>query len=137
MFDAIHAEPSPYSAAERQAWQADPYSGPDWHARLAAQHVLIAQDAGEPVGFLTLRPGGYVDLGYILSRARGHGWFRKLYEGLEEKALELGETRLHTHASLAAEGPFKAVGFHVTEHETVALNGQTLRRAAMEKSRLW
>jgi putative acetyltransferase len=61
------------------------------------------------------------------------GWFRKLFEGIERRARDIGETRLHTHASLAAEGPFKSVGFHVTERETVALNGQSLRRAAMEK----
>jgi len=133
MFTAIHAPPSPYSEAERMAWRAEPYAGPDWHARLAEQHVLIAEDNGEAVGFLTLIPGGYVDLGYILPKARGRGWFRKLYETLEHKARELGELRLHTHASLAAEGPFKAVGFHVTERETVTLNGQSLRRAAMEK----
>lgn len=133
MFDAIHSVPSPYSEAERDAWRAEPYAGPDWHARLAKKHVLIAQETGTPVGFLTVEPGGYVDLGYILPRARGHGWFRTLFEKLEHEAHAMGETRLHTHASLAAEGPFKAVGFRVTSRESVPLNGQSLRRAAMEK----
>jgi len=133
MFDAIHSEPSPYSEAERMAWRAEPYAGPDWHARLSAQHVLIAEEDGRPVGFLTLTPGGYVDLGYLLPEARGRGWFRNLYAALEGIARETGETRLLTHASLAAEGPFKAVGFHVTERETVSIGDQSLRRAAMEK----
>jgi len=133
MFDAIHSAPSPYSEAEQNAWRAEPYAGSDWHARLAAKHVLIAEDRGTPVGFLTVETGGYVDLGYILPRARGRGWFRKLFEGIERRARIMGETRLHTHASLAAEGPFKSVGFHVAERETIALNGQSLRRAAMEK----
>lgn len=133
MFDAIHSAPSPYSEAEREAWRAEPYVGSDWHARLAKKRVLIADEDGTSVGFLTIEPGGYIDLGYILPQSRGRGWFRTLFAKVEQEARAMDETRLHTHASLAAEGPFKAVGFHVTEHETIALNGQTLRRAAMEK----
>jgi putative acetyltransferase len=134
MFDAIHSDPSPYSAAERSAWRDAPYAGRDWHARLARKRVLIAEEDGTSVGFLTIESGGYIDLGYILPRARGRGWFRQLFDKIEQEAHTRGETRLHTHASLAAEGPFKSVGFHVTERETVALNGQELRRAAMEKA---
>lgn len=134
MFEAIHAEPSPYSAAERRAWRSEPYAGSGWHERLSSQRVLIAEENGVPVGFLTLKPGGYVDLGYILPQARGRGWFRKLAERIETEARAMGETRLHTHASLAAEGPFKALGFIVTEREVVDLGGQSLRRSAMEKS---
>lgn len=133
MFDAIHADPSPYSERERAAWRAVPYAGADWHKRLAQKYVLIAESGTRAVGFLTVEPGGYIDLGYILPDARGCGWFRKLFERIEAKAQDMEEARLHTHASLAAEGPFKAVGFQVTKREIVPLNGQSLRRAAMEK----
>lgn len=133
MFEAIHAEPSPYSEAERRAWRSEPYIGSDWHERLSSQRVLIAEEDGVQVGFLTLKPGGYVDLGYILPRARGRGWFRKLAERIETEARTMGETRLHTHASLAAEAPFKALGYSVTEREVVDLGGESLRRAEMEK----
>lgn len=133
MFDAIHATPSPYSEAERQAWRAEPYVGPDWHARLARKHVLIADNAKSPIGFITVETGGYIDLGFILPQARGCGWFRKLFEKIEQKACIMGETRLHTHASLAAIGPFLSVGMHVIERETIIQNGQSLQRAAMEK----
>lgn len=134
MFDAIHTGPSPYSVAERRAWRAEPYRGETWHARLETQRVLIAEDGDGPIGFLSLAPGGYVDLGYILPRARGCGVFRRLHERVETEARRIGETRLHTHASLSAEGPFAAMGYHVTERETVMLNGEQLRRAAMEKT---
>lgn len=133
MFEAIHSTPSPYSEAERIAWRAEPYAGPDWHARLANKRALIAEEDGVSVGFLTVEPGGYIDLGYILPQARGRGWFRELFERIEAKTLEMGETRLHTHASLAAIGPFTSVGLLITEHEVISQNGQMLRRAAMEK----
>lgn len=134
MFDAIHAEPSPYSLAERKAWRADPYSGSDWHQRLSDQTVFMAEDRDGPVGFLSLTPEGYVDLGYILPRGRGQGVFRSLYERLETDAKKTGLSRLSTHASLAAEGPFLAMGFDVTKRETVEIDRQSLRRSAMEKS---
>ncbi len=133
MFEAIHAEPSPYSEAERMAWRAEPYAGADWHARLDEHKVLIIDDSEGPVGFATLTPGGYIDLAYMLPRGRGQGLFRKLYERLETEAHRMGLSRLSTHASLAAEGPFEAMGFTVTEYETVEIKGEQLRRAAMEK----
>ena len=49
MFAAIQSEPSPYNEAERKAWRAEPYTGPEWQARLSAQHVLIAEEEGRPV----------------------------------------------------------------------------------------
>lgn len=133
MFAAIHAEPSPYSESERRAWRAEPYRGAAWHKRLSEKHVLVAEEGGKPVGFLTIEPGGYIDLGYLLPEARAKGWFRRLYERIEKEARAMGETELSTHASLAAEGPFKAMGFVVTERETVSLAGERLRRAAMVK----
>lgn len=133
MFDAIHVEPSPYTEAERLAWRSAPYAGAKWHDRLAEQHILIADDADGPVGFLTLAPGGYVDLAYMLPRGRGRGLFRQLHDRLEAEARNAGLARLHTHASLSAEGPFKAMGYRVTAREVVTLRGEALRRAAMEK----
>lgn len=134
MFDAIHADPSPYSKAERRAWRDAPYCGSQWHKRLEGKDVLIAEENERPIGFLTVEPGGYIDLGYLLLHARGHGWFRRLYAEIELKAQARGYTQLSTHASLAAEGPFAAMGFVVTDRETVVLNGQSLRRAAMHKT---
>lgn len=134
MFEAIHAEPSPYSVAERRAWRSEPHSGPEWSERLSAQSVLIAEDAQGPVGFLTLRPDGYLDLGYLLPRGRGRGLFRQLHERIEAEARARGLTRLFTHASLGAEGPFLAMGYVVTEREVVDRHGQRLHRCAMERA---
>ncbi|GLQ21114.1 GNAT family N-acetyltransferase [Algimonas porphyrae] len=134
MFNAIHVDPSPYTKTERLAWRRAPHAGAEWYARLEEQHVFIAEDANGPVGFLTLAPDGYVDLAYMLPRGRGRGVFRQLHNCLEDAAQRNGTSRLYTHASLSAEGPFKAMGYRVTEREIVSLNGEQLRRAAMEKS---
>ncbi|MHA3916494.1 GNAT family N-acetyltransferase [Halovulum sp. GXIMD14793] len=130
---AVHAEPSPYTKAQRQAWMPEPPNGARWHDRLDGQRVAMVCDDGQsPLGFMTLRSDGYVDLAYILAAARGHGVFRRLFALIEQEAQALGLTHLSTHASLAAQGPFKAVGFEVVRHEVVQRDGEHLKRAEME-----
>ncbi|MCT8162054.1 GNAT family N-acetyltransferase [Pseudoruegeria sp. SHC-113] len=133
MYAAIHATPSPYSAEARTAWLPAPNSGPAWEARLASQFVLLADSPAGPAGFASLTPDGYIDLAFLLPAARGTGLFRQLIAGLEAEAWRRGIARLHTHASLAAEGPFRALGFAELQRETVLRAGIALRRVAMEK----
>ncbi|MEL6688512.1 MAG: GNAT family N-acetyltransferase [Pseudomonadota bacterium] len=133
MFAAIHATPSPYSEAERAAWRTVSPSGEEWNNRLLEQAVIIAEVGPKPLGFMSLRNDGYIDLAFILAEARGQGLFRQLYAQLENKARKDGMSHLTTHASLSAEGPFLSVGFVITDFEAVIVGGQTLRRTAMEK----
>jgi putative acetyltransferase len=134
MFEAVRSGDSPYSEAQRAAWVAEPRRGADWHARLAGQHIVIAQAADGPVGFMTLADRGYVDFAYILPRMRGAGLFRRLFGEIADEAQRRGETRLWAHTSLMAEPAFAAMGFTVTRRETVAIGDQALARCEMERS---
>lgn len=132
MYDAIHNGPSQYTSAQRQAWLATPNAGPAWTERLAAQHVVVAREAGELLGFMTLQDD-YIDLAFVAAAAQGQGLFRALFGAIEAQARACGQSRLWTHASLMAQPAFRAMGFHVIRHETVARAGQELARAEMEK----
>ena len=133
MFRAIHDGDSPYTPAQRNAWCPTPPQGNGWQARLAAQHVFMAEDS-TPLGFMTLRDDGYLDLAYILPEARGNGLFRRLYTRIEDTARSLGLSKIETHASLSAQAPFAAVGFTLIQHEIVTRADQTLPRAQMRKN---
>jgi putative acetyltransferase len=141
MFDAIHAEPSPYTAAQRDAWMQFPRKGADWDARLAKQAIVMARDGEDIVGFMSLdlanevNPAnqGYIDFAYILPEARGSGLFQKLYQWIEARAIEHGYDNLNTHASLAAQPAFRKAGFSVVAEESVEIGDQMLRRFAMER----
>ncbi|WP_168798009.1 GNAT family N-acetyltransferase [Pacificoceanicola onchidii] len=133
MFDAIHASPSPYSPAQRQAWLSEPRSGADWAARLAAQRVALL-DLDGPRGFATLRADGYVDMVFLAAQARGRGYFRALIDKIVTDAIAQRIPELTTHASLAAQGPFAALGFEHVRDETVSRDGQTLARAFMRRA---
>ncbi|WP_299826501.1 GNAT family N-acetyltransferase [uncultured Roseobacter sp.] len=130
---AVRDGPSPYTEAQREAWLPAPPGGSDWAARLAAVHIAVAEVACRPVGFMTVEPGGYIDLAFILPAHHGTGLFRKLYGHVERWAREAGETRLWTHASLMAQPAFRAMGFSIIHHETVERSGESLTRAKMEK----
>ncbi|HEX8061869.1 MAG TPA: GNAT family N-acetyltransferase [Allosphingosinicella sp.] len=133
MFDSVRNGDSPYSQAQRAAWVGAPPSGEAWAAKLALQDVIVAERDGEPVGFMTLAGGGYIDLAFIRPGARHTGLFRQLLSRIVERALAKGEPRLWTHASLSAEPAFAAHGFAVVRRERVRVGDQELDRCEMER----
>lgn len=134
MYLAIRTGQSPYTEAQRKAWISEPHLGKKWSEKLGSQYVVLAEKAGQIVGFMTLRSDGYLDLAFILPEARGKGLFRRLYDRIEGHADSLGLVRLWTHASLMAQPAFAAVGFCVVKHEVISREGECLARAEMDKA---
>ncbi|MEM7460899.1 MAG: GNAT family N-acetyltransferase [Pseudomonadota bacterium] len=134
IFDAIHHGPTQYTKAQSRAWAPAPKSGPDWHARLATQHVIVAERGGDLLGFMSIDQNGYIDFAYIRPTAQGSGLFRRLFSAIRTKADAEGMTELSTHASLMAQPAFAAMGFTIDFHETVDVDGQSLPRARMIKT---
>ena len=134
MFDSVHADPSPYTVAQRQAWVSEPKSGPYWDDRLSHQTVWLGESDGQIDGFMSLvEDTGYIDLAFIRSEARGRGLFRKLYRNIEDAARAAGRNRVWTHASLMAEPGFSRMGFSRIEREEITMLDQVLVRFLMEK----
>lgn len=131
MFRAIRDGATLYTPAQRAAWAPKPFRGRNWTQKLARQKVWVARGTHGPVGIVTLRRDGYVDLAFVLKTAQRKGVFRTLMAALEADHDGAG---LSTHASLHAQPAFAAVGFNVVHHETVRARGQRLRRAFMTKS---
>ncbi len=94
----------------------------------------MAEVEGAVVGFMSIEPGGYIDLAFIRPEHWGRGLFRQMFDLVEAHARGAGEARLWTHASLTAQPAFRAMGFSTIHHETVARNGESLQRAKMEKT---
>lgn len=132
MFDAVRNGESLYTEAQRAAWVPSPRAGPDWTARLARQEILVAEQEGRAVGFVSLAEGGYVDFAYIRPEARHCGLFRQLLSRIVERAVARGEPLLWAHASLMAEPAFGKLGFTVRRREQVTIGDQKLDRCEME-----
>jgi putative acetyltransferase len=133
MFDAVRNGESLYSEAQRAAWVPVPRSGDDWVARLQGQDIILAEQEGDAVGFMSLAEGGYVDFAYIRPRAQHSGLFRQLLSRIVERAVAKREPLLWTHASLMAEPAFAKLGFTVRRRERVRIGDQQFDRCEMEK----
>lgn len=133
MFDAVRNGQSRYTERQRAAWVPARRSGPEWTVRLQAQEIIVAEQDGRAVGFVSLAAGGYVDFAYIRPEARHGGLFRQLLAHIVERAAAKGETRLWTHASLTAEPAFERLGFTVRRRERVVIGEESLDRCEMEK----
>lgn len=102
-------------------------------ARLSAQSVVLADTESGPVGFLGLTPEGYLDLAFILAPWRRRGLFARLASAVEDIARRQGNTRIETHASLAAIPAFARHGYQIAQREHVTRGDQRLQRALMVK----
>lgn len=134
MYDAIWNGPSLYTFDQKRAWCPEVRSGSDWNERLMNQFVVLAETDRAVVGFLSLAHNGYIDFAYIRPLYQGTGLFRKLFEALELRAIQVREARLWVHASLMAQPAFTAMGFEIVKAENVEVRGQHLSRFEMQKA---
>ena len=133
MFDAVRNGDGPYDEQQRRAWLPAPQTGREWQDRLSSQEIVVGESDGQAVGFMSLAAQGYIDLAYIRPQAQHSGLFRRMFQRIEDRALERGDRRLWVHASLMAQPAFAAVGFTTNHSEWVQLGPEQLRRFEMEK----
>jgi putative acetyltransferase len=132
-FDSVRNGESRYSERQRAAWVPARRSGADWVERLQRQDIVLAEEGGAAVGFVSLAEGGYVDFAFIRPAARHTGLFGQLLARIVQRAAAKREPRLWTHASLMAEPAFAAHGFTVRKRERVRIGDEELDRCEMEK----
>ena len=133
MFEAVRGGESPYSEAQRAAWVPTLRGDSEWDARLADQHVVLAEGRDHAIlGFMSLAPGGYIDFAFIRPEMRGKGLFRRAHDAKEVRSNAQAVARLWVHASLMAEPAFAALGFTVVRRERIAMRDQHLDRCEME-----
>ena len=133
MFEAVRYGSSAYSEEQRRAWVPQRCTGADWIQRLESQTIFAAEVFGQIVGFMSLAGHGYIDFAFVCPSAQGSGIFRRLYNAVENLAMQGGERRLWVHSSVTAQPAFTAMGFAVIERETVKIGEQSLQRFVMEK----
>ena len=120
-----------YNKAQREAWVPSRDMEDWWTPRLSAGSVWISEDADGLTGLIALRPDGYLDLFFILPRARGDGTAAALYEAFIEEARNSGMDKLRAHASEMLLPFLQKRGWRVITPEDVPRSGVTLRRYEM------
>ncbi len=125
--------PKYYTPEQVEAWASSGENGLTWE-RLSSQQVWIAESAGCPAGFISLKTEGYLDLLYVGAGFQRRAVASRLLYVLEREALSQELLRLETHASLAAVPFFEARGYRVVRANEAIASGVAMTNYLMETS---
>ena len=133
-FDSIHlGTQRHYNENQRRAWAADVPETAKWLDRLKSQTTFIAEQSDRVVGFMTVKPDGYIDLAFVAPDVIGKGVAKLLYASIEAEALKMGVRRLYSEASHLARAFFERQGWSVVREQTVSPRGVPMTNYVMEK----
>lgn len=134
-FCAVHEGTiSAYSYEQRLAWGGETIDLQRWKTAIETTSGFMAEDDGEPAGFITIDTTGYIDLMFVLPSAAGKGTGRALLHSAEKWAKANGVPRLSTKASIVARPFFEKDGWLVLEEEHASRHGVLLTRYKMQKN---
>ena len=122
-----------YDPWQIRAWASDDINPADWTDRFFGRYVVVAEDAGQPVGFAELVADGHIDRLYVSADHQGQGVGRHLLEAVAAEARRLGLARLVVEASITARPFFEAQGFTVLNPQTVTCRGAEFINYRMER----
>ncbi len=103
-----------YTEAQLEAWA--PQVEPNWDRpdKLLDQWAWVAEeDDGRLLGIMSLEPGGYLDMAFVIPEAMGGDVAPALHAALIARAREAGLTRLTVRASILARRFFLKQGWQV------------------------
>ena len=130
-YDTVHTvNARDYAPEQLDAWADGHVDLTAWDASLRAHHTLVAEEAGEILGFADMDSTGYLDRLYVHKDHQGRGVATALCDALE--AACPAET-FTTHASLTARPFFEGRGYRVLRRQTVVRRGISLDNYVMEK----
>jgi putative acetyltransferase len=103
-----------YTERQREAWA--PRREPNWDKpdKLLVQWAWVAEaDDGHLLGFMSLEPGGYLDMAFVIPEVMGGDVAPALHAALNARAREAGLTRLTVRTSILARRFFLKQGWQV------------------------
>src|SRR5207244_10493755 len=104
-----------------------------WFGRFTGRYVAVAEEAGRPVGFAELEPGGHIDRVYVSADHQRRGIGRQLLAAVVAEARRAGLARLFTEASITARPFFEAQGFAVLAAQVGRCRGAEFVNYRMER----
>lgn len=108
-----------YTQAQRDDWSAKCPTAEAWENRLIGLTTFVAEDAGVPVGYMSMRDeDGYLDLAFVSPSMIGQGVAYGLYLAVLDHARALGLSQMTVEASAASYRFFKRQGWHETGRKT-------------------
>jgi putative acetyltransferase len=122
-----------YSPAQIAAWASDDIDPARWSSRFDGRFVALAEEDGQPVGFVDMESCGHIDRLFVSADHQGRGIGRQLLVAGVAEARRTGIVRLCTEASITARPFFEAQGFVVVSPQVVTVRGVDFVNYRMER----
>ena len=121
-----------YAPEQLAAWAGGEVDLPAWDRSFRARLTLVAEEAGELIGFADMDASGYLDRLYVRRDHLRQGVATALCDALEAA---VDAPRFVTHASITARPFFAHRGYRLLREQQVQRRGVTLTNFVMEKRR--
>ena len=119
-----------YAPEQLDAWAGGEVDLPAWDRSFRAHLTLVAEEAGEIIGFADMDASGYLDRLYVHPSHLRQGVATALCDALEAA---VDAPRFVAHASLTARPFFLARGYQEVHRQTVERLGVKMDNFVMEK----
>ena len=123
-----------YNLQQLEAWKSGAENEERWMNVISSQHVLIAENRNQIMGFCTLDKARYIDLFFVHKDYQQKGIAAMLYHEIEKEALKHDTKQITADVSKTARPFFEKMGFHVIEEQTVHVKGIALTNYKMAKN---
>ena len=122
-----------YTQEEIDDWSSW-YSDTDkWEQKINEQFFIIAQLNNELVGFGSIAKDGYLDYMFVHKEHQRKGIAKKLYNKIEEKALEQKNHIIYSEVSITAKDFFESLGFEIEKPQKKKSKNKELTNFKMRK----
>jgi putative acetyltransferase len=122
-----------YRPAQIEAWSRFADENTAWDRRLRTRLVWVAEEQGQPIGFIQLELPDHIDLIYVHPAHMRKGVATALLATVEEAARRNGINLLNVEASITSRPFFEARGFETISPQIVTARGEDFLNYRMEK----
>ena len=129
-YQSVHTvNANDYSKEQLQAWASGKVDLSSWNRLFLEHNTLVAIKDNIIVGFGDIDSTGYLDKLFVHKNYQRQGIASALCN-----QLEIGFTKITTHASITAKPFFLHRGYKLIKEQQVIRNGISLKNYVMEKS---
>lgn len=123
-----------YSQPQLEAWAPAGLDAEQWCRRFAVTHTLVADYAGNIVGFANIDASSHLDCLYVHRDYQRQGIATRLVDEIEQYAVMNQFAEITVDVSITAKPFFSRRGYAVMKENVVMLRGEKLINYTMKKS---
>lgn len=122
-----------YTQKQIEVWTSSIHNIDKWLQKIENQFFIAAWEDEQIMGFASLENGNYLDFMYVHPNHQQKGVAQRLFNQLQEQALNHGSTQLFSDVSKTALPFFKKQGFHTIKENIFEIHGVEINNFRMCK----